>query len=114
MIFYTDDEYYKQYKKIMRLKSLTDAEKILLTIVASYNKTDKGLCMDNRSLSKETAWSVKKIQRTIDSLLKKKQIVIKRNKLHSPERYIFIYTEAIVKRYKQGFFGDKYILDFCE
>lgn len=114
MHIYKEDTFVKLYDKIMKLKDLTDTEKIFLCYVAMHDKNneDKGFCYSNTTFSKITTWDIRKIQRTIDSLKDKKYIIIKRNKLHSPERRIYLYKTSIIEKYEMGYFSDNYILDY--
>lgn len=106
------DTFKKFYDKVLAAKHLNDQEKILLSFVIQYNGTDKGFCFSNKEFSKLVNWDIRKIQRTIDSLKSKKEIMIRRNSLHSPDRFIFLYDKRQIELYEMGVFGKKMVLDY--
>lgn len=107
-----NDTYKKLYDKVLAAKTLDDQEKLLLTCILSFSDTDLGFCYSNDEFAKIINWDTRKIQRNIDKLKTKKQIIIKRNSIHSPERHIYPYDQHIIDLYEKGCFGKNYILDY--
>jgi len=62
------DEFYKLFKKIVRLKTITSTEKIILSIIMSYTGNGMEFYMSNNTLAMETGMDYSSAVRTISSL----------------------------------------------
>ena len=81
-----------------------------MSLIMSFE--DNGCFMSNIAISKALGWNDRKIQRVISSLLDKKRIMIWRKTLNSHERRINLYNRKTIEMYEDGFFSDRFVLDY--
>jgi hypothetical protein len=61
-------DFYRMFKNIARLKSLTPAEKIVLSVILSYTDDGKEFYMSNNRLAVEVGMNYSSVVRIISSL----------------------------------------------
>ena len=109
----TKEQFYLAFKRFATDKQLKDSEKIFLAYVV-LNDKGNGLYASNSWFRKELGWKERKTTEVISKLLKKKYIMIQRNCVNSPKRYIFLYNQRTIDIYKNGVLPNNIILDFVE
>jgi len=95
---YTVDRgnFYRLFKTIARLKTLTPAEKIVLSIILSYTDNGQEFYMSNNSLALETGMGYSSTVRIISSLREKG--FIKTYKIYDKSRRLVIGRVATPQR----------------
>ena len=88
--------FYKLFKTIARIKSLTPAEKVVLSVILSYTDDGKEFYMSNRRLSVEVGMDYSSVVRVIGTLRSKG--FIKTYKVVDKTRNLIIGRTAVPQR----------------
>lgn len=86
----TEDNYYKLFKKIARIKKLNWSEKALLVLILSYTKHNQIFMMSNVTIGEELGMSTRNVNRTLN--------LLKTNKLVKTVKRVNTSTGKIVGR----------------
>ena len=106
-------------KKILQNKQLNVTEKLLYAQICFYCHLDKNGDMtyckaSNNYLSNYLSISLRTLNRTLQSLIDKKLIMISKYRNNDNKRVIQLYDKRIIEHYKKGFYGDMYSMTFKE
>lgn len=88
--------FYRLFKTIARIKSLTPAEKMVLSVILSYTDDGKEFYMSNNKLAMEVGMNYSSVVRVISSLRDKK--FIKTYKVIDKSRNLVIGRTAVPQK----------------